>query len=210
EGLQSKFIGKNFVFDQRLGERITNDIISKCHQCGAPSDNHTNCHNDGCHLLFIQCDLCKEQMQNCCSVKCKEIILLPLVDQVNLRKGVEKNTMIFRKGISQKIEVLEHQIATSAKNNKEVKKSTFKKIRIGKGQHYFSKIKVGQFIVDNHSLLVGDNVLICGPTTGEQKFIITKMLVNDIDKNWAQQGDNISFELPFKIRNSDVLFKISE
>ena len=210
EGLQSKFIGKNFVFDQRLGERITNDIISKCHQCGAPSDNHTNCHNDGCHLLFIQCDLCKEQMQNCCSVKCKEIISLPLVDQVNLRKGVEKNNMIFRKGISQKIEALEHQTTTSAKNNKTVKKSTFKKIRIGKGQHYFSKIKVGQFIVDNHSLSVGDNILICGSTTGEQKFIITKMLVNDIDKNWAQQGDNISFELPFKIRNSDVLFKISE
>ena len=35
EGLKSKFIGKNFVFDHRLGERITDDIVSQCHQCGA-------------------------------------------------------------------------------------------------------------------------------------------------------------------------------
>jgi len=56
EGLQSKFIGKNFVFDHRLGERITDDIVSQCHQCGAPCDVHTNCANEGCHLLFIHCD----------------------------------------------------------------------------------------------------------------------------------------------------------
>jgi len=56
QNLPVKFKGKNFVFDERLGERIGNEIISKCHQCGAACDTHTNCANDDCHLLFIQCD----------------------------------------------------------------------------------------------------------------------------------------------------------
>jgi UPF0176 protein len=77
ENLESKFIGKNFVFDHRLGERITDDIVSQCHQCGAPCDVHTNCLNEGCHLLFIQCDSCKEKMHGCCSTECVTTIHLP-------------------------------------------------------------------------------------------------------------------------------------
>jgi UPF0176 protein len=65
--LANKFHGKNFVFDQRLGERITDEIIAKCHQCGKPADTHVNCVNDACHLLFIQCDECKEKYEGCCS-----------------------------------------------------------------------------------------------------------------------------------------------
>ena len=90
ENLPSKFIGKNFVFDQRLGERITPDIISTCHQCDQPCDNHTNCANDDCHLLFIQCDSCKEKYQNCCTPTCQDIIQLPIEDQKKLRRGKEK------------------------------------------------------------------------------------------------------------------------
>ena len=71
-GIENKFIGKNFVFDERLGERITRDIIATCHQCGNPCDTHTNCANDACHILFIQCDNCRESYSSCCSVKCKE------------------------------------------------------------------------------------------------------------------------------------------
>ncbi|MFN4122971.1 MAG: rhodanese-related sulfurtransferase [Flavobacteriales bacterium] len=87
KGLPSKFIGKNFVFDERLGERITDDIISKCHQCGALCDTHTNCANDDCHLLFIQCDACKEKYNACCSEKCMEIAALPIEEQRKIRKG---------------------------------------------------------------------------------------------------------------------------
>lgn len=87
KGLTSKFIGKNFVFDERLGERITDDVISKCHQCGAPCDMHTNCANDDCHLLFIQCDDCKKTFNGCCSEKCKEIAALPIEEQRKIRKG---------------------------------------------------------------------------------------------------------------------------
>lgn len=71
-GLPSKFIGKNFVFDERLGERITNDIIAQCHQCGEPADTHVNCANTECHTLFIQCVACAEKMRGCCTDKCME------------------------------------------------------------------------------------------------------------------------------------------
>ena len=49
QGLPVKFKGKNFVFDERMGERISDDVIAHCHQCGTACDNHTNCKNDGCH-----------------------------------------------------------------------------------------------------------------------------------------------------------------
>ena len=72
KGLESKFIGKNFVFDERLGERVTEDIISFCHICKSPCDNHTDCKNDACHILFIQCDRCSEMLKGCCSEECKD------------------------------------------------------------------------------------------------------------------------------------------
>ena len=95
--LQSKFIGKNFVFDERLGERITEDIIATCHQCGKPSDTHTNCKNEGCHLLFIQCPECAAKYQGCCSEACLETIHMPLERQEQLRKGIDKGQNIFNK-----------------------------------------------------------------------------------------------------------------
>jgi UPF0176 protein len=87
KGLESKFVGKNFVFDERLGERITEDIISHCHQCGELCDTHTNCANDDCHLLFIQCDKCKATFKGCCSDQCVEIAALPIEEQRKIRKG---------------------------------------------------------------------------------------------------------------------------
>lgn len=95
--LPSKFIGKNFVFDDRLGERITEDIIAKCHQCGQPADTHTNCKNDGCHLLFIQCESCATQYDGCCSAECQTVCHLPEEAQKELRKGIDKGMMVFNK-----------------------------------------------------------------------------------------------------------------
>ncbi|UEG48914.1 rhodanese-related sulfurtransferase [Ferruginibacter lapsinanis] len=97
KGLPSKFIGKNFVFDDRLGERITEDVIAKCHQCGKPADTHTNCKNDGCHILFIQCDECATAFDGCCTVECQTIYKLPLEKQKELRKGIDKGNMVFNK-----------------------------------------------------------------------------------------------------------------
>lgn len=97
QNLDSKFIGKNFVFDNRLGERITNDIIAKCHQCGKPADTHTNCVNSGCHLLFIQCQDCANEFKGTCSITCKNIISLPEDVQKEIRKGIDKGQNIFNK-----------------------------------------------------------------------------------------------------------------
>jgi UPF0176 protein len=99
--LENKFLGKNFVFDHRRGERITDDVIANCHQCGNPCDNHVNCANEACHLLFIQCDSCAEAMNNCCSVDCKEIHELPFEEQKKLRKGKVVSNKIFKKGRSE-------------------------------------------------------------------------------------------------------------
>lgn len=97
EGLEQKFIGKNFVFDNRLGERVTPDIIANCHQCGKPADTHTNCANNACHLLFIQCNDCKEEYEGCCSADCREFIHLPIEEQKILRKGKDMGANIFNK-----------------------------------------------------------------------------------------------------------------
>lgn len=74
KALDNKFLGKNFVFDDRLGERISDEVISHCYQCGKPCDQHTNCKNEECHLLFIQCDECAEKYEGCCSDECQEFL----------------------------------------------------------------------------------------------------------------------------------------
>lgn len=84
-GVESKFYGKNFVFDERLGESVDGQIISRCHQCGKPADTHTNCANSDCHLLFIQCAECREKYDGCCSDDCKTIFHLPEDERVKLR-----------------------------------------------------------------------------------------------------------------------------
>ncbi len=98
--LENKFIGKNFVFDERRSERISEHVIAKCHQCGEPADLHTNCANDACHLLFIQCEECKKSMDNCCSSNCMEVHQLSYEEQKELRKGQGNSNDIFKKGRS--------------------------------------------------------------------------------------------------------------
>ncbi|CAM4082045.1 rhodanese-related sulfurtransferase [Gillisia limnaea] len=98
--VENKFVGKNFVFDHRRSERITDEVISNCHQCGKPCDSHVNCDNEACHLLFIQCEECAKAMNNCCSTACKEITALPYEEQKALRKGIPNSNKIFKKGRS--------------------------------------------------------------------------------------------------------------
>lgn len=213
EGLESKFIGKNFVFDHRLGERITDDIVSQCHQCGKPCDNHTNCANEACHLLFIQCDECMAASDNCCSEACQDIIHLPEEEQRALRRGVMNGNMIFKKGKSDRLkfkksgETVSDVALASAPKVKTVR-PRIKKTLVGRGEHYFPKAEVGQFVIENNELHVGDTVLVSGPTTGEQQLVIEKMRVNGQDATVAVKGDKVTFNLPFRIRLSDKLFKV--
>ncbi len=102
EGLVSKFKGKNFVFDERLGERITDDVLAQCYQCDSVCDDYTNCANVECNLLFIQCSDCKEKFAGCCGVECQAIVALPEVEQAKRRKGksLPKNQAAFKKKIA--------------------------------------------------------------------------------------------------------------
>ena len=102
ENIDSKFIGSNFVFDQRLEERITDDIISKCHQCGNSSDTHTDCLNQACHILFIQCEKCREKFEGCCSTECQDFAALPIEEQRVLRKDPKKVISKTRNSVSGK------------------------------------------------------------------------------------------------------------
>lgn len=95
ESLENKFLGKNFVFDERRGERVSDDIISNCHQCGDLYDTHVNCRNVNCNLLFLQCDSCKERYQNCCSLECIEVASFSEEKQKKLRKGVENKKIYY-------------------------------------------------------------------------------------------------------------------
>jgi UPF0176 protein len=101
QGLDNKFSGKNFVFDQRRAEQISDEVIAVCHQCGTPCDTHVNCANEACHLLFIQCPTCAEAHNNCCSDACSDIVQLPEDQQKRLRKGTKNSNKIFKKGRSE-------------------------------------------------------------------------------------------------------------
>lgn len=214
EGLESKFIGKNFVFDHRLGERITDDVVAKCHQCGSPCDVHTNCENEGCHLLFIQCDSCATAMEGCCSVECQEVIHLPEDEQKKLRSGIKNGNMIFKKGKSDKLLFKADLAAASANSTiverpKRIKKEAkIARSFVGDVMHYFVKAGIGQFEILENDLAIGDKIQIIGSTTGEQTIIVEELFVDKISTDRAKVGDIVTMKLPFRIRLSDKLYKL--
>ena len=214
EGLESKFIGKNFVFDHRLGERITDDIIAKCHQCGSPCDTHVNCSNEACHLLFIQCDSCAEQMHGCCSDDCLDIIQLPIDKQKELRKGIQKGNLIFKKGRSETLKFKKERNVFEEINPVKVstvtqirKKKVERRMLIGTVEHYFTKASVGQFLLES-DVAVGDTILIVGPTTGEERLVVEKMMVGGVEKQAVVKGDLMTMEVNFRVRKNDQVFKV--
>ena len=224
EGLESKFIGKNFVFDHRLGERITDDIVAQCHQCGKPCDNHTNCANEACHLLFIQCDECAAAMEGCCSTECVDIIHLPEEEQKAIRRGIMNGNKIFKKGKSDvltfknKAEGVVGKASATNPTTKDQRPATnrhrptanprIQKTLLGKGVHFFPKASIGQFLIENSELNIGDTVLVKGPTTGEKAVTVHEMFVNDAAATSAKKGDLVSLKVDFRIRLSDKLYKL--
>jgi UPF0176 protein len=100
ENLVNKFHGKNFVFDERRAERVSEDVVSNCHQCGQPADDHINCANEGCHLLFIQCAECNKKMESCCSQACIDVTHMSEEDQKKWRQEHTVSNKIFKKGRS--------------------------------------------------------------------------------------------------------------
>ncbi|MCB0792576.1 MAG: rhodanese-related sulfurtransferase [Flavobacteriales bacterium] len=87
QGRESRFKGRNFVFDDRLSERITDDLLGTCVQCGQATDRIANCMEESCNLLLVQCPQCAAKYADCCSPSCREIHLLPVEAQREWRKG---------------------------------------------------------------------------------------------------------------------------
>ncbi len=78
KGLPNRFKGKNFVFDERMGERISDEVIATCHLCAKNKcDEHRHCKNQACHVLFIGCEECVEKKKGYCSYKCMTFDRLP-------------------------------------------------------------------------------------------------------------------------------------
>ncbi|MAQ32182.1 MAG: hypothetical protein CMD26_05600 [Flavobacteriales bacterium] len=111
--LENKFIGKNFVFDDRLGEKISTNVISTCDQCGTSCDNYTNCKYVDCNLLFIQCKKCKDKHEGCCNNDCKKMSNLPKDEQKQIRKARKRPSLnSFKKSIRPKENITERNINT--------------------------------------------------------------------------------------------------
>jgi UPF0176 protein len=157
-------------------------------------------------------------MENCCSPECLETIHLPLVEQVKLRRGIQVGNKVFRKGKSEKLlfkhsgDLSDIALAVAENNSEKPKdirqKIKVKKVLLGKAEHYYVKAQVALFIIQNNELNVGDKLLIYGPTTGAKEYILEKMFVNGQENTTAKPGDKVTFEVPFRVRLSDKLFKI--
>jgi UPF0176 protein len=87
QGIESKFKGKNFVFDARLAEPVTSDVLGKCYTCKSPADSYRNCASDLCHALFIQCTSCADTTLGTCSPGCHSVAALPMSERITLRKN---------------------------------------------------------------------------------------------------------------------------
>ena len=163
-------------------------------------------------------------MENCCSTECQEITHLPLAEQVKLRRGKQVGNKVFRKGKSEKFkfkhsgdpramleqakQLSDTALATATKSNDIRQKIKIKKTLVGKAEHFYVKAQVGLFIIENNELTIGEKILISGPTTGNQELILDKMLVNGTENTVAKIGDKVTFEVPFRVRLSDRLYKL--
>jgi UPF0176 protein len=107
EGLPNKFKGKNFVFDERLGERISEEVIASCHQCDETCDKHVNCANVDCNILFIQCDACAEKYEGCCSKACSDYLKLPEAEKVKIRANRKQKKIFHRYKKQQRDKMIE-------------------------------------------------------------------------------------------------------
>lgn len=87
-------------------------------------------------------------------------------------------------------------------------KATVKKVFLGKGMHYYSKAKIGQFKIEAQQLKVGDKILVTGPTTGVVESTVESMRVDDKDSDIAPRGSEVTFPINDIIRASDKLYKV--
>ena len=98
-GLKNKFRGKNFVFDERLGERVGEETISDCQICEkVKCDEYIHCKNILCHVLFICCPDCTHKLRGYCSGLCMLSEKFPKkLNQFIFRKNRQKHENQYKK-----------------------------------------------------------------------------------------------------------------
>ena len=87
--------------------------------------------------------------------------------------------------------------------------ATERKVYIGKGVKYFSKLGVAEFTVEANTFRLGDKLLVTGPTTGVMYLTATEIHDNDghpVEE--SPQGTRIAIPVTGKVRPSDKLFKL--
>ena len=86
--------------------------------------------------------------------------------------------------------------------------ATERKVYIGKGTKYYSKLGVAEFSVEATTFKVGDKMLITGPTTGVIYVTADEIHDDNGPVEVALQGTRVSIAVPQKVRPSDKLFKL--
>lgn len=87
-------------------------------------------------------------------------------------------------------------------------KSSKRKIYLAKGLKYFDQVNVGEFKCESHSLSVGDEIIITGPTTGYLQMEVTELRVDGKPADKTVKGEIFTITTPEKIRPSDKLYKL--
>ncbi|MDY6250173.1 MAG: peptidase U32 family protein [Bacteroidaceae bacterium] len=86
--------------------------------------------------------------------------------------------------------------------------ATERKVYVGRGVKYFSKLGVGEFRIEATDISVGDRLLVIGPTVGARYFDCETIYFDDHSVGQATKGQNVSIPVPDKVRPSDKLYKI--
>lgn len=86
--------------------------------------------------------------------------------------------------------------------------ATEKKVYVGKGIKYFSRLGVGEFYIEAGGIEVGDRLLVVGPTTGVLYVTATDIHGDGGAQQKAVKGQAVSIPVPEKVRPSDKLYKL--
>ena len=87
--------------------------------------------------------------------------------------------------------------------------ATERKVYVGKGVKYFSRLGVAEFTVEATTFSLGDKLLVTGPTTGVMYLTATEIHDNDGHPvQTAPQGTRVAIPVTGKVRPSDKLFKL--
>lgn len=87
-------------------------------------------------------------------------------------------------------------------------KATVKKVFLGKGLHYYTKAKIGEFKIEAQNLKVGDKILITGPTTGALETEVKELRIENEIVTEVKRGVDFTMPIDFTVRPSDKLYKV--